>query len=35
MDLKELFQHFGPIKRTFLAKDKVTQQSKVSLEQGP
>ena len=29
-DLKELFSHFGPIRRTFLAKDKVTQQSKVS-----
>lgn len=30
MDLKELFSHFGSIRRTFLAKDKVTQQSKVS-----
>ena len=29
MDLKELFSMFGPIRRTFLAKDKVTQQSKV------
>ncbi len=29
MDLKELFSHFGQIKRTFLAKDKITQQSKV------
>lgn len=28
MDLKELFSMFGPIRRTFLAKDKVTQQSK-------
>lgn len=28
MDLKELFSHFGLIRRTFLAKDKVTQQSK-------
>lgn len=32
MDLKELFSHFGHIKRTFLAKDKITQQSKVSTE---
>ncbi len=31
VDLKELFSHFGPIRRTFLAKDKVTQQSKVLL----
>lgn len=29
MDLKELFSHFGQIRRTFLAKDKITQQSKV------
>lgn len=29
VDLKELFSHFGTIRRTFLAKDKVTQQSKV------
>ncbi len=28
-DLKELFSHFGQLKRTFLAKDKITQQSKV------
>ena len=29
-DLRELFSHFGQIKRVFLAKDKITQQSKVS-----
>ena len=28
-DLKELFSYFGSIRRTFLAKDKITQQSKV------
>lgn len=27
-DLRELFGYFGPIRRVFLAKDKVTQQSK-------
>lgn len=31
MDLKELFQNFRMIRRTFLAKDKVTQQSKVGM----
>lgn len=30
-DLRELFGYFGLIKRVFLAKDKQTQQSKVSL----
>jgi translation initiation factor 3 subunit G len=34
-DLKELFSHFGHIKRTFLAKDKVTQQSKVCSNSTP
>ena len=29
-DLRELFQYFGQIRRVFLAKDKITQQSKVS-----
>lgn len=28
-DLRELFSHFGNIRRIFLAKDKQTQQSKV------
>ena len=28
-DLRELFSYFGHIKRVFLAKDKITQQSKV------
>ena len=28
-DLRELFGYFGGIKRVFLAKDKITQQSKV------
>ena len=28
-DLRELFGYFGSIKRVFLAKDKITQQSKV------
>ncbi len=30
-DLRDLFQHFGSIRRVFLAKDKITQHSKVSL----
>lgn len=29
-DLRELFGYFGTIRRVFLAKDKQTQQSKVS-----
>ena len=29
-DLQELFRPFGPIARIYLAKDKVTNQSKVS-----
>ena len=28
-DLRDLFSHFGIIKRIFLAKDKITQHSKV------
>lgn len=30
-DLRELFGYFGQIRRVFLAKDKITQQSKVGL----
>ena len=30
-DLRELFGYFGSIRRVFLAKDKITQQSKVSV----
>ena len=30
-DLQELFRPFGPISRIFLAKDKYTNQSKVSV----
>ena len=33
-DLRELFGYFGQIKRVFLAKDKITQQSKVSSHWG-
>ncbi len=28
-DIRDLFSHFGYIKRIFLAKDKITQHSKV------
>ena len=33
-DLRELFGYFGQIKRVFLAKDKITQQSKVGVLMG-
>lgn len=33
-DLRDLFGHFGPIHRVYLAKDKTMQRSKVSTRQG-
>lgn len=32
-DIRDLFSHFGHIKRIFLAKDKITQHSKVTCTQ--
>ena len=31
-DIRDLFSHFGYIKRIFLAKDKITQHSKVDYD---
>ena len=33
VDLQELFRPFGPLQRVYLAKDKITNQSKVSREE--